>query len=386
MLDTVVLTIQRDKFTLLDPIQDLVAPWDLQSKTSSYEKYVKNPSARDKNAGIYQPRLTGVKRWTHGQSFQSVLKVEFSVPKLLYGNNLEEVDDMDFPQVIELLRSRLFRMGVVISVEDLQNAPVTVFHPSKNIVLSDGYTSSLILKELSKINLNQKFDLSKTSFRNDGQSLQGYTIAHSVVFYDKIADLAQSKKRAIDKDQTTQQLSLFTQIKLERPSLEILRLEIRITQKQKINSTLHKLGLPINPTFKQLFKKEICQKIVQSYWETLIKGENLFLFDLSVSPKQLLRKLIKQGKIKPKEIIYLVGLAQLCRDEGGVRDLRRLLKKSVSQRGWYRFSEGIKSLNAVMSGKVLHGWVNQIDSALHTFKSLRLKDLPNQIELSKIME
>ena len=84
-------------------------------------------------------------------------------------------------------------------------------------------------------------------------------------------------------------------------------------------------------------------------------------------------------------MIYLVGLAQLCRDEGGVRDLRRLLKKSVSQRGWYRFSEGIKSLNAVTSGKVLHGWVNQIDSALHTFKSLRLKDLPNQIELSKIM-
>jgi hypothetical protein len=110
MLDTIVLTIQRDKFSLLDPIQDLVAPWDLQSKTSSYEKYVKNPSARDKNAGIYQPRLTGVKRWTYGQSFQSVLKVEFSVPKLLYGSNLEEVDDADFPQVIELLRSRLFRM------------------------------------------------------------------------------------------------------------------------------------------------------------------------------------------------------------------------------------------------------------------------------------
>ena len=156
MLDTVVLTIQRDKFTLLDPIKDLVAPWDLQSRTSKYEKYVKNPSARDKNAGLYQPRLTGVKRWTSGQAFQSVLKVEFSVPKLLYGNNLEEVEEKDFPLVIEALRSRLFQMGVIISIADLEAAPVTVFHPSKNIVLTNGYTASLVMKELAKINLKDR--------------------------------------------------------------------------------------------------------------------------------------------------------------------------------------------------------------------------------------
>ncbi len=386
MLDTVVLTIQRDKFTLLDPIKDLVAPWDLQSRTSKYEKYVKNPSARDKNAGLYQPRLTGVKRWTSGQAFQSVLKVEFSVPKLLYGNNLEEVEEKDFPLVIEALRSRLFQMGVIISIADLEAAPVTVFHPSKNIVLTNGYTASLVMKELAKINLNQKFDLSKTSFRNDGQSLQGYTVAHSVVFYDKIADLAQSKKRAIDKDQTSEQLSLFSELKKDRPSLEVLRLEIRITQKQKLNSVLHKLGLPPNPTFRQLFKKDICQKIVRFYWEAMIKNENLFLFDLSTSPKQLLKRLLKQKNLKPKEAVYLVGLAELCRDEGGVRDLRRLLKVGLSQRGWYRMANSLKSLNAVTTSKTLHGWVKQIDSSISTFHSLRLKDLPNQIELSKIVE
>lgn len=372
MLDTVILNIPRDQ---VRDVADMsgIRPWDLQSRTSSYEKYTKNPP-RGIRDGIYRPRLTGMKRSIGRGQKVSFIKIEFSVPKLLFGNNLEEMSDKDFGRAVDRLYDRLLEAGLLISKRDIANATVAAFHPSKNIVLSAGYTASLVSRELAKINLNKKFDLNKTSFRNGGQSLQGYTQAHAVVVYDKIADLAQTKKRAIDKDPAPMQLSLFRKLKTEQPSLEILRLEIRLTQRQKINAVLKRLGLPSNPTFAQVCKKDLCQKIVQSYWETIIEGENLFLFGAESNPKNLLKRILRlHPKMRAKDALYLVGLNVLCVDEGGIRELRAILEKRQSQRGWYRVTDGIALLNASRSDRTLHGWVRQIRDAIRYFEPYRIK-------------
>ena len=372
MLDTVILKIPRDQITNLAN-QDGTRPWDLQARTSVYEKHIKNPP-RGVGKGVYHPRLTGIKRSIGRGQYVSFMKVEFSVPKLLLGNNLEEVEDKDFLRVVDLLHDRLLEAGCVVQKHNIAEAAVMAFHPSKNIVLSDGYTASLVSRELGKINLNKKFDLQKTSFRNGGQSLQGYTQAHSLVVYDKIADLAQKKKRAVDKDPAPKQLALFQKIKTEQPSLEVLRLEIRLSQKQKMNAVLKRLNLPTNPTFEQIFKKDVCQKIVLSYWETIIEGENLFLFGAENNPKNLLKRIMRQHpKMRSKDAVYLVGLSALCVDEGGIRELRSILEKRQSQRGWYRVAEGIGLLNKGRSDRHLHGWVRQIRSSLKEFSSYKIR-------------
>lgn len=371
MLDTVILNIPRDR------VRDIASgngprTWALQARTSTYEKHTKNPphGLRD---GVYRPRLTGIKRGVGQSRWIAFVKIEFSVPKLLFNNNLEEASEKDFPQVIDILYDRLIDAGCIISKEDLRTATVASFHPSKNIILKDGYTASLVGKELSKINLNKKFDLQKTSFRNEGQSLQGYTTAHSVVFYDKIADLAQKKKRAIDKDQTSIQLSLFVDIKKTRPELEVLRFEIRLSQKQKLNAVLQRLGFAKNPTFADIFKKDVCQKIVRHYWGTLIKGENLFLFEMATGPKQTLKGILKKQKgIGAKEAIYLTGLDALCKDGGGIRELRQIIEPHLNQRSWYRISDGIKKLNRrIKSTRSIHGWVKQVETSIAKFQPLR---------------
>lgn len=371
MLDTVILNIPRDR------VRDIASgngtrTWALQARTSTYEKHTKNPP-RGLRDGVYRPRLTGIKRGVGQSRWIAFVKIEFSVPKLLFNNNLEEVSEKDFPQVIDVLHDRLIEAGCIISKQDLQNATVASFHPSKNIILKDGYTASLVGKELSKINLNKKFDLQKTSFRNEGQSLQGYTTAHSVVFYDKIADLSQKKKRAIDKDQTSIQLSLFVDIKKTRPELEVLRFEIRLSQKQKLNAILQSLGFAKNPTFADIFKKDLCQKIVRHYWDTLIKGENLFLFEMATGPKQTLKGILKKQKgIGAKEAIYLTGLDALCKDGGGIRELRQIIEPHLNQRSWYRISDGIKKLNRrIKSTRSIHGWVKQVETSIAKFQPLR---------------
>ena len=372
MLDTVILNIPRDRVHDAANLNGM-RPWDLQARNSMYEKRTRNPP-RGINDGVYRPRLTGITRNARKGELSSFLKIEFSVPKLLLGNNLEEVTEKDFPLAVDTLCKRLIEAGCVVQKQDIANASVAAFHPSKNIALSGGYTASLVSSEIAKINLNKKFDLQKTSFRNGGQSLQGYTLAHSIVIYDKIADLAQTKKRAIDKDPAPGQLSLFQQLKTEKPLLEVLRLEIRLTHKQKINGLLKRLGFPTNPTFEQIFKKDICQKIVQSYWKIIIEGENLFLFGTEDNPKNLIKRLFRQHpKIRTKDAIYLVGLNTLCKDGGGVRDLRAMLEKKQSRRGWYRIAESINLLNKDRVDRHLHGWVQQVRNCLNDFDAYRIQ-------------
>ncbi len=301
------------------------------------------------------------------------IKVEFSVGKILFGNNLEEVEEKQFSSLSKTLKERLLKMGEVISISDIENADVQAFYPSKNIPLSEGYTANGISNELSKIKINKKFDLTNMIFKNDGRSLQLHTASHSIIFYDKIADLNQKKRRAVDKDQTLQQFSLYEEIKKNQPKLEVLRVEIRLSKKPKMNSVMKKLGFQKNPKLKDIFKKDVCQKIVEWYWNTMVRGENLFLFELSNNPKQLLNDILRKiEKPKIKESIYLVGLDTLCKDGGGIRELREIAEKYTTQRNWYRISSDIKLLNEIADKKTLCGWVKQIENSITNFEPYRI--------------
>jgi hypothetical protein len=72
--------------------------------------------------------------------------------------------------------------------------------------------------------------------------------------------------------------------------------------------------------------------------------------------------------MKVKQAIYLIGLDVLCKDGGGIRELRDISEKRIKQRNWYCVSDGIKLLNKLADGKPLHSWVKQIEDAIISFK------------------
>lgn len=375
MIDTVILSMPRTQMKTLPSSKGRFFPeWALQKSGRNHRIWVKNGRKQHKDTDPYYPRLTAYNRQDERSGrIAKMVNIEFSVPKLLYNNNLNELEDKDFPEIIKILKQKLSAMGEIISEASFVNASVSGFDPAKNIVLGDGYICSAVIRELGKINVSKKLELTKVTFKNDGQALQIYSKNYSVVFYDKIADLNQKKHRAVDKDQTPLQLSLFKEIKKKAPFLEVLRLEVRLRNKQKMNSVLKMLGLPENPTFKDVCKKDVCQKVVRWYWETIIKGENVFLFELENNPKRLLRKILKKkDAIKAKESIYLVGLNLLCKDEGGIRELRQILEKRIKQRNWYRISDNIKELNDFTTKDGLHSWVKQIEVCIEKFETYKI--------------
>ena len=368
MIDTICLLIPKDKMIYLEGI----ASWELYSKTDQYAKFVRNPSKREKVTGNYFPRLTGYKRRF---STEANVRLEFSVPKLLFLNNLDELEDKDFTKVIDALQDRLKTMGVVVTKALLQNASVSSVHFAKNIKLEDGYTANHLINEMNKVNLRKSFDFARSRYINDGQSLYAHTTSHQLVIYDKVADLGKDKKRAIDKDQPLYQRSLFSELKKDEV-LEIIRFEVRLSQKQKMNSVLEKLGYTKNPSFKDVFSKEIAQKVVTDYWKKLIKERNLGLFSISLSLKDILRTMyLANKKLKPNRAIYLLGLFTLGKDENGMRELRSIVSKRSHQRTWYRIAKDMQEASELITKNKLRDWVTQIDKNLDEFKTYKHKKL-----------
>lgn len=374
MIDTVCLLIPKDKMVYLSGISS----WELYSKTDQYEKYVRNPSKAEKETGKYFPRLTGYKRRF---SQEANVRMEFSVPKLLFLNNLDELEEKDFPKVLQTLQDRLQTMGVIVSKSMLKEAPVSSVHFSKNILLEDGYTANHLISEMNKVNLRKSFDFAKTRFMNDGQSLYAHATSHQLVIYDKIADLDKDKKRAIDKEQPLYQRSLFAELGKGTELQEVIRFEIRLSQKQKLNKILEDLGYTKNPTFKDVFNIEMSKKVVNDYWKRLIKERNLGLFSISVSIKDILRTLfLADKKLKPKQAIYLLGLFMLAKDQNGMRQLRSIVSKRSHDRTWYRIAKDMQQASELITKNKLRDWVTQIDKALADYmpyKHKRLSTAPN---------
>lgn len=374
MIDTVIIKIPRHEVQVVD-MGNYGVKWNLQSSTNIYDKFVRNPSAYDLAHGAYFPRLTGYKRKGKGSEWESSIRIEFSVPKLLYDNNLDELEEKDFDRVFDVLKDRLDRMGLIVTKKQLENAPITTVHYSKNIVLTGGYSAQFVIRELHKINLNKRFDLTRARFANDGQSLYGYTEAHSFVLYDKISDLSRPKKRAIDRDQSAPQLNLFETLKEKQ---EILRFEVRLCHKRKINSLFKQLGFAEKPTFKDVLSVEKAKKVLNHYWTTIIEEGAIGLFSFSLTAKEVLDEVLLTGPPKPKgkQAVYLVGLLQLAKEGNGLRELRSILTKNgMNDRSWYRTAEDYKELSKQLAKLKPREWLEQIRRQVSDYKPYRVKDI-----------
>jgi len=265
MIDTIVLTLNENHFKIVEHNKFSPSTEGLYFRSGYYKlggranlSCVQNPTSKELRNGIYKPRLTATKRFDKQRNFEITLKIEFSIPKLLFGNNFDELEDDDFTLVISKLKQSLRDMGVIISEPVLMNARVSAIHYSKNILLVDYTTPYTYLERLSKINLNQRLDLNQTDFRNEGHSLKFRANSFEVAFYDKMKDLHKAKiseKRAEEKGNAIQ-LKLFEKVQIKKP-FEVLRMEVRLNRRQKLRQVLKNIGIETEPTFQSLFRKDI---------------------------------------------------------------------------------------------------------------------------------
>jgi len=340
MIDTIVLTLMQDKFNITD--HSRFSPSTLGLFNSPYYRLggrgmfqcVQNPTATELKEGNYKPRLTVIKRIIRG-GFQIVLRIEFSVPKLIYGNNFDEVTVADFPQVVKTLYAKLTEMSIVVDIRDLAIAPVSAVHYSKNIILTDYSTPKMILDEIRKANVSLRLDADEANYRNDGHLLKYHTNTFEIAFYDKIKDLAkakQSEKRAVEKDNSIQ-LGLFDNLRTTKP-FEVFRMELRLGTRKTITSELEAVGISNGLTFGELYNPIISKTILLRHWQNLTKPD-IFACQKPKSYAEYLTQILQTNpKLKLNKAMSFIG-TKVVIDDVGLRNYRSIISK-FGGKAWYR--------------------------------------------------
>jgi len=382
MTDTISLIIDEMNFKILDhkrfspsSIGILESPYyDFGGKP--YIKCTFNPTRKDYSIYPYLPRLTLMKVVRRG-GFSIFLKVEFSIPKLLYGNNFDELVESDFGEVCWKLKEVLLSMGVLINdIKTISYAEVSTFHPSKNIVLSDYSIPLTTIKEIARVNMNKLLDMNQTDYRNGGYSIKCHTNDYEVIFYDKLADLKQAKisdNRAIEKDNFVQ-LNIFDKVQIDMP-FEVLRMEVRLGSKRRIRETLKKLGYDEKDiTFIKLFNKRLVQDILMYTVNKMDSDYPVLLKEDFHSNEGFLTQLmISNPKMKYKNCLAMVGARNLL-NELGTRNFRNVTDK-YDKSNWYRLNKEMKLLSF---NKQLSPFAN-IKEALTIFETVKLENYKNKM-------
>lgn len=382
MLDTIVLTLSKGMYVITEP--DKFTPsarWaddneQLMSSTS-FISSKQNPLKREYKAGNYKPRLTLTQRFNHTRRYEATLKVELSLPKLMFNNNFDELVDADFDAVVERLQMKLKEMGVLVFRQVLINAPVSVIHYSKNIPLTDGSTPYSYIKHILQANITTRLDTNQTDYRNEGHSFKLHTNSYEITFYDKIKDLqiarGKGQKRAIDQDSTIQ-LSLFDQLE-KRDFFEVLRMEVRLNRRQKMRPLFKQLGIETELAFQCLFSSQIAQKVLLHYLEYIDQQRPPLLDFKPKSNVDLITQItIHNPQLKPRKILQLVGLKTVM-DSMGMREMRAVFGNRLSQTTWYSLVREAKGVLLPIQNSSFR----QLHKVIEQFEPLKLVDFQSKM-------
>lgn len=382
MIDTIVLRFDVKDFIIIDhdrftpSTKSFFVPPYVNFGGSSYIKAVCNPRKSDLEKFGYLPCLTMTKAVREG-GYETFLRVEFSAPKLLWGNNFDELDGSNFEEICSRLEVVLSYMGVTIPQYIIAGAKVSAIHYGKNIVLTDFSSSYEILREIAKVNVSHTLDLNHTDFRNGGHSLKFHSNTFEIILYDKLKDLKKAKtseKRAIENENYIQ-LSLFDNIVMKKP-FEVIRIEIRLGNGKKIKSILQKYGYDLLPTFKNLFSVDIAKRVVLENIKMLEAGyPNVSNID-SKSNEELFVQLMMNNP----QLSYAQLLSAFCGtimlNEVGTRTFRTMTEK-YGNSCWYRHNKIMKGLKVENKTNIFSMLIDRVNK----FEKVALVDYKDNIVL-----
>ena len=275
--------------------------------------HIWNKSAPDK-PDIYLPHIELLHYTDYAGRENWRLKIKFSGPKLLFGNNILELQNKDYKLVCQKLQEVLETMGISLTLVEIKEAEVQELHIGKNI-FTKGVRVNAFLKYLSQIPpANNKMDVQKTTFRN-GSQLTFHNKNKELCFYDKYPEILGSMKQ--------QKVLIDT---LNKQGLkDILRIELRLSNKAEIQKVFGRKSIP----FKKVFNCRKLFDILKKEWNKLYKSYTQVPF--VECGAEYLYKTYKRKNRNEIKTLALVGLESLRR-ANGYNTTRRLLESKEAKR------------------------------------------------------
>ena len=394
-MDTLGIKIKHPAFKVIIPklftpaliIKEYVpVPYDPRNPSAysgnRYKKYTQSMSASDKKSGNYKPKLTAYQRFDTDNKQIYELHIEFSAPKLIFGNSVHETGEEYFGATISQLKRKLSFMGIEVSEEVLRKAIVIKAHFAKNIPLPRPLNAQDSIAGLYRADMGKGKDINMREYRNGGTSLYFYATYYNVIFYDKLRDIATPRNKSVDKNKLKSEKAFIRDNNFEQ---EILRFEIRLNKQTKLNHFLGEmLGRKIESiTFEEIFKKEIWQKALLKTWGEITNiSANQLAFKMGNTPDEIFDEMIKalnpENKTKAHSLnktLASFGLYTIIQNKG-VRWTRNRIENNWTGKSWDRLSDDIKDTATSLKNIPDLNAVGDIKSALDKFERYEWKPNP----------
>lgn len=324
------------------------------------ERCYQNAKDEDKLNGIYKPKLTLLKiPFDYGYGI--CLFVEFSAPKLLFSNNIDELDDEDFEPLVDILLQRLFEMSVDIERKNLINAKTSKIHYSKNIDITNCGNCLDVINIIHKADISKRLESSRERFKDDGQLIRFYSKRYECCFYDKIKEFFSLKGE--EKKENQSQTELFNYLK----DKQLFRMEFRFNEIDKLKEIFPKLNIDVSEfTFRNLFRKEIAKRVCGHYWQIVNDACLVPIFGKN-DEENMKNNLINQGFSK-KEAFELVYPIKYANTHG----MRRLKTECPSL---YKKVRDINLPYEILTESQMYSVFQNITRSVDRFERLTLGDI-----------
>jgi len=308
-----------------------------------------------------------------------ILKAEFSMPKLLYQNSVQEVSDLDLNTVLSVFKRALGGVGIIIESGIIADARVSAISFCKNVLLPQNMRMQEALAELQRVDISKVFDMTKKEVKNGGRWLHIYSGTIERVFYDKVSDSMRPKNKRKDKGRMDYERAIIERFGLQKR--EVFRYEYRIKKGQtvmrEINASLGRQAkTPV--ALKDIFTTNLCKTMVLKSWRGLIqRPENQLALLGPTDDLALLSHLSTQArKLGSKahsmnRALIAYGLTLAIRGHGA-KEVRRTIFADWNTDHTERLTRKIEASAALMRGLPYSDTIAFLDAAFERFEVIDL--------------
>lgn len=377
-IDTVVLTLQPHEFVIMQPqtftphASKVLSAVPKDMGRNKYFQAVRNPTKGENKELGYLPYVTLYRALRSG-GLVTELRIQFSVSKLLLGNNFDEPDESQFSEACQKLLDALKHYNIRLweGIDTLRNAKVATVHYSKNFPLTNRMSTRQAVTEIQRCDVNSWRDVSESSYLNNGHGFKTHSKYYELAFYDKIAEYKKGKRGQPTFDMDNQvQLDMFEDN--TKVGIEVLRMEVRLGNAKRIKSELSKAGVTVDElTFVHLYDKQVSQAVLlYNLRELWTRYPKIVDAEANSVPELLAELRIQNPRSNMSTIIAAIGLRELAKDSGV-----RVMKDIVGQNGAASLLRLVKKTNTELKYRKGKAEVFELlEEQLNRFEPVSIKD------------
>lgn len=354
MIDTIGLSVSQGKYTVFEkapfkPTFNKIYPQDtdqliqFMKEHKGIKKYTLNPKQQYKEQGLIYPNVTIYETYKKYGGYQCNLKPHISIPKLLFGHSVEEVNNTHYQQAVLTLQSRLKDMGVYVYENALHEASVTTLHYCMNILMPSEADTRRFLHALSRMTMDDRYENHSRDYANGGKAVRFHTKVFEFISYLKYYDFLETGKYTVDRKTTLQEKAIVSKLIKTKTIPPLIRLEARFNGKPTIRKHLRTItGIDKQTwTFREVFDEDISRKVMQYYWHKLMTNPMNRLMLTEISRDDIHRKLSETFLDIPQRVIdTTIGMFDRLNAQGAL-GYKEELQKRYSRSKWYKDQEKI---------------------------------------------